>query len=214
MNWRPRLVPREGADSSIILHSPTDVIRRGRDTRQSVQLRGPHPSLIDPLASNLYEGEHDIEAREQSRPPAHEVVEWHLTYAAEAYLPSHAERLQRGLKEQGWTTASWRPQPNLVHSFRQSAFGGAWAKLGAVFPPGHNYWGNVTEASLPDGVASVQLALRSVTPALTVLLAAFEWDDQHAEVLDRIVKSDRPKISLPMALAGSSSTRSRTRSYS
>ncbi len=164
-----------------------------------MRFRRDHQSLIDPLASQLWESAHDVEAREESRPPAHEVIEWHLTYAAEAYLPSHAERLQEALKEQGWTSSWSPPPPDLVHSLRRSAFGGAWTNLGVVFPPGHTYWGDVKEGALPDGVASVQLALWSVTPSLTVLVSVFEWDSEQAESLDRLAKSDFSRINLPMA---------------
>jgi hypothetical protein len=59
------------------------------------------PSLIDPHLHADIEREMDPDEQAEVPPPANEVVEWHLSYMAGAYLPSHAERLAEGLAGEG-----------------------------------------------------------------------------------------------------------------
>ena len=127
----------------------------------------------------------------QSRPPPREAIEWHLTYLAEAYLPSHAERLREGLVAAGWTAGGVGRQADPVPAMRASA-GGGWTQLGVLVPPSaqSTAFGGMRPAALPDGVASVRVALWSVTSSLTVVSAGFEWDEHSGDVHDRIGKTD------------------------
>jgi hypothetical protein len=173
-------------------------VRRRCEPRETLRLRREPPTLIDPLADPKWERRGDAEVQAESRPPAHEVVEWHLTYLAEAYLPSHAEQLRGGLRRAGWSKDRFKPSRDPVPSLRRSSFGGGWTHLGILVPESADPRGHVQPAVLPDGVASVRLALWSVTPSLTVLVAAFEWDDDWAEALHRIAWTDYETALLPI----------------
>ncbi|MGA9875168.1 MAG: hypothetical protein WBQ21_05095 [Solirubrobacteraceae bacterium] len=143
----------------------------------------------------------DEREREESRPPATETVEWHLTFAAEAYLPSHSAELVSKLRTLGWSPRgpSQRGQ-DLVIGMRQATLGGGWAALTTLVPEPPTFLGalqNRKVETLPSGVSSIQLWLWSATPSLTILIAGVEWDEDRGDALDRIAKKDYPSIAVP-----------------
>jgi hypothetical protein len=162
----------------------------------TVRLRKPAPLLIDPDWPALKAPtEHDEDEARESTPPPHESIEWHLTYLAEAYLPSHAERLADTLTRLGWTITRWEPALDLVPSLREGPFGGGSTQLRLLVPEGTPQgfgfaFGDRLACPLPDGVSSIALKLWSVTPSLTMLVAACEWDEYWGDCLDRILRTD------------------------
>ncbi len=142
----------------------------------------------------------EIERRD-SRPPSTETIEWHLTFAAEAYLPSHSAYLSSRLRELGWSQRRWSPasSEDLVLRMRQGTLGGSWATLKTLLPvvPTFDVFQDRQADTLPDGASAVQLWLWSATPSLTLLVAGVEWDETRGEALDRIAKSDYPSIAVP-----------------
>lgn len=159
-----------------------------------MRLPQPAPPLIDPDWPDWSAPtEHDEDEARESTPPPHEAIEWHLTYLTEAYLPSHAERLADTLTRLGWTITRWEPAPDLVPSLREGPFGGASMRLKLLVPevtPLGFSLGERLSCALPQGVSSIALKLWSVTPSLTMLVAACEWDEYWGDCLDRILRTD------------------------
>jgi hypothetical protein len=176
----------------------------GRSNVPAVRLRKPSPPLIDPSVPPRRErSEFDAEELEGSTPPPQEAIEWHLSYLAEAYLPSHAEGLADALTRLGWSTERWRPAPDLVPSMREGSLGGAWSSLKTLLPEGTMaFFGQSTSARLPDGVSSIRLRLWSVTPSLTVLVAVCEWDEYSGDALDRLLRTDYETAWIPLRNGG------------
>lgn len=173
-----------------------------RSSVGGVRLRKPTPPLVDPNWPPLgAPNELDEEEARESTPPTREAIEWHLTYFVEAYLPSHAERLADTLTTLGWTITRWEPNPDLVPSLREGRYGGAWTPLKLLVPEGAPLGFSLGErlaSPLPDGVSSIALRLCSVTPSLTMLVAACEWDEYWGDALDRILRTDYNRGWLPM----------------
>lgn len=137
--------------------------------------------------------EHDEDEVRESTPPPHEAIEWHLTYLVEAYLPSHAERLADALTRLGWTITRWAPAPDPLPSLREGPFGGGSMRLKLLVPAGTPLGfspGERLHCSLPQGVSSIALTLWSVTPSLTMLVVACEWDEYWGDCLDRILRTN------------------------
>ncbi len=124
------------------------------------------------------------------RPPSHEVVEWHLTYVAEAYLPSHTDQLTKQLKRAGWADVAVTRGAELVPWLRGTIRGGGWTTLAELLPESSPPAPYKQRATLPDGVARVRLSLMSITSSLTMMSAAFEWNDEWAQAMDQIAKTD------------------------
>ncbi len=165
-----------------------------------MRFRKPPPPLIDPnLPPRKSRSIHDEEEAKGSTPPPQEAIEWHLTYVAEAYLPSHAEGLADTLTRLGWSSERWKPAPDLVPSMREGSLGGAWSSLKTLLPEGtHTFFGQSISSRLPDGVSSIRLRLWSVTPSLTMLVAVCEWDEYWGDALDRIVRTDYQTAWIPI----------------
>ena len=141
----------------------------------------------------------DEEERRASRPPPHEVIEWHLSFFAEAYLPSHSAELSARLKKLGWSARRSMDPEDPVSSLRSGPYGGGWTRLRTLLPkePQFNMFDAARADQLPDGVASLQLWLWSVTPSLTVLVVGAEWDENYGDALDRIAKTEYPSMAVP-----------------
>jgi hypothetical protein len=146
------------------------------------------------------DGPLDEMERRASRPPLHEAIEWHLSFFAEAYLPSHSAALSRRLNELGWSD---RQSPSTgrdpVPSLRSGPLGGGWTSLKTLLPstPAFNPFGNAIAEKLPDGVVSLRLWLWSVTPSLTALIVGAEWDEYWGDTLDRIAKTEYHSTAVP-----------------
>lgn len=142
---------------------------------------------------------HD-EERKACRPPLHEFIEWHLSFFAEAYLPSQSAMLSRRLHELGWSqTRSSVAPSDPVLSLRTSPLGGGWTSLKTLLPskPNFDLFSEAHVERLPDGVTSIRLWLWSVTSSLTVLVVGAEWDDYAGDALDRIAKTDYDTTAVP-----------------
>jgi hypothetical protein len=142
---------------------------------------------------------------EECRPPAGEVVEWHLTYAAEAYLPSHVPLLRDRLDELDWTGRDDQSAENLLQSMREGWYGGGWSSLATLGPARStsSFLGpEGRRAELPDGAERVLLRLQSITPSLTVLAACVMWDEYWGDALDRIAKTDYTTAWVPSGRSG------------
>lgn len=144
----------------------------------------------------------DADRQAECRPPAHEVVEWHLTYIAEAFLPSHAGLLAERLRTVGWAEQAMAPRGELVPWLRGRSIGGGWANLADLLPLKGQPGPFVKRASLPDGVLRVGIRLMSITSSLTLMVASFEWDNWWREELDRIAKTDYETQFVPASGGG------------
>ena len=162
------------------------------------------PGKDQPIKPNPFAGHESPRAereREESRPPATEAIEWHLTFVAEAYLPSHSAQLGDKLRELGWSGRRWSPtsSEDLVLQMRQGVLGGSWAALKTLLPgePKFDFFQDRQAETLPSGASAVQLWLWSATPSLTMLVAGIEWDEDRGDALDRVAKSDYESIAIP-----------------
>jgi hypothetical protein len=205
---RRSLAETAGAGAALRTRPPHPAANQGGSVHatceacRDVRLHGPTPDqLIDPHLFPEVHRERDHIEQAECRPPAHEVIEWHLTYIAEAYLPSHVARLTQGLDKANWSEERFEPT-RVVPSMRESPGRGGWTNLGILVPKAHWPGFGVRAAPLPDGVASVRIALWSVTSSLTVLVAGFEWDSRWADSLDRIAKTDYESALIPTGGGG------------
>jgi hypothetical protein len=155
------------------------------------------PTLDRPSPTEMHLWDDEME---ECRPPRGEVVEWHLTYTAEAYLPSHVPLLRERLDELDWIGRHDQSADDLLRSMREGPYGGGWSALATlepessttvVFGPGRR------RAPLPDGVSVALLTLQSITPSLTVLVMCVVWDEYWGDALDRIAKTDYTTAWIP-----------------
>ncbi|HEX4437055.1 MAG TPA: hypothetical protein VH061_09700 [Solirubrobacteraceae bacterium] len=147
----------------------------------------------------------DEEERQESRPPPHEAVEWHLSFVTEAYLPSQIAALKARLKDLGWDERrSWDRERDPVSPLRASGMSGGWRDLvtllesGTVLDP----LGDRRVEPLPEGVKSLRLWLGTVTQSLTVLIAVAEWSEEAGDALDRIANTDYETTYIPSGRGG------------
>jgi hypothetical protein len=74
-------------------------------------------SLLPPERIDIYK-QMEEKAQVRCRAPKHEVVEWHFTCLAEAYLPSQTEALKISLRKLGWVVEDSDSMDDTVSDMR------------------------------------------------------------------------------------------------
>ena len=132
----------------------------------------------------------DQRDNELSALPADEKLDWTGFWAAEIYMPSHAERLVKGLDDLG--LASGGPgRQDLKSWIRDTRPGaGAWANLGFFSKPGRFMPLPGPKIEVPGPFVSMQLGLHQVAAGISVLVIQFVLEDQERKTLEEVMRRD------------------------
>jgi hypothetical protein len=131
-----------------------------------------------------------------TRLPAGEQAHVPVLWLAELYTPMTLPGLINGIRDLMSSAANRTLPPSgsdpleWITSTRRRG-GGAWRTVGVVVPKGSAGLGaNRLQDQLPPGVASVSLALYSLTRSVTVLTAGFRLQNERAWGLESILNRD------------------------
>lgn len=130
----------------------------------------------------------DQRDNEISALPDDERLDWVGFWAAEIYMPSHAERLVRGLDELGLASEGpgRRDLRNWIRDTRPGV--GAWANLGFFSQPDRFVWLPGPEIDVPRQFVSMQLGLHQVAAGISVLVIQFVLEDQERKSLEEVMR--------------------------
>jgi len=134
----------------------------------------------------------DPKDRAESALPADEALAWHGVLVAEAYGPSHVPALLRAIEELGWdqprdlTTNS--SLPDWILGTRGQTVGGGFWPLNLTRERQSTLDTHVLRAQLPRGVAFARGMFLTPTPALTVLVLFFAFEDEPASRVEGVLR--------------------------
>jgi hypothetical protein len=141
----------------------------------------------------------DPERNARTRLPSGETVRLNSIRITEIFFPSHVQHLMDGLRTLGWLdTNRYGERESLadwISSTRSPLAGRAWARIGAVYPPGGappswRVTGRLAERVLPEGVESVEFELVQITPSVTAIVAEFAFNEGAADSLNAALSAD------------------------
>lgn len=134
----------------------------------------------------------DPRDRAESTPPDDETLAWHGVLVAEAYGPSHVAGLLRSIEKLGWDQArnltTKSSLPDWILGTRGQAAGGGFWPLNLTRERRSAIDTQLFEAPLPDGVAFARGMFLTPTPALTVLVPFFAFEDEPASSVERVLR--------------------------
>lgn len=134
----------------------------------------------------------DPKDRAESTPPDDETLAWHGVLVAEAYGPSHVPALLRSIEKLGWDQArnltTQSSLPDWILGTRGQTIGGGFWPLNLTRERRRTIDTQVFKAPLPNGVAIARGMFLTPTPALTVLVLFFAFDDEPASRVEGVLR--------------------------
>lgn len=131
--------------------------------------------------------------RAASTPPDDESLLWHGVFVAETYGPSHIPGLLRSIEKLGWDRAQSPATKDSLRdwilSSRSQAVGGGFWPLNLTREGGTGVDTQVFGGTpLPHGVAFARGLVLTPTPALTVLVLFFAFEDEPASRVEEVLR--------------------------
>lgn len=151
----------------------------------------PHP---DPETE--YRRSRDRESNSCTRVPEGEGLRLKAVWGVEVFGPNESEALYKGLAKLGWAAGSNGPGEAVEWVRNQRAYGwrgGSWYNVGLVVRPSdrRRYIGLANTAPMPEAVERMIVCLRQITPALTCVIACFEFKPEASTKYEDVLAGDR-----------------------
>lgn len=132
--------------------------------------------------------ERDQDLNRRNALPEGERVSWPCMWLCEAFAPSHAKAMVRGIREmeQASSDAFMRSDDLTAWLARTRAGGGAYLNVGAFSR--RSRISSSKPLELPDGFDSVHVDLHQLASGVSLMIFRFDLDDRNVECLTRVLR--------------------------